>query len=52
MIKYNPKHQLKVGGKMSREGADKAGFTLAIAACIAATGVFLFGLSFTLKLFL
>lgn len=56
MIKYNPKHQLKVGGKMSKEGADYAGKVLAYAAFIAAFGFAIgaigFGLSFTIKLFL
>jgi hypothetical protein len=35
-MKYNPKNQLKVDGKMSELGADKAGNKLATAAIIAA----------------
>ncbi|MDY6450713.1 hypothetical protein SKM54_04465 [Acinetobacter faecalis] len=35
-MNYNPKHQVKVDGKMSELGADKAGLTLASAAKIAA----------------
>ena len=31
-MNYNPKHQVKVDGKMSEQGADKAGLTLANAA--------------------
>lgn len=34
-MKYNPKHQVKVDGKMSEHGADKAGITLANAAMLA-----------------
>ncbi|WP_171501151.1 hypothetical protein [Acinetobacter faecalis] len=41
-MNYNPKHQVKVDGKMSEQGADKAGITLANAAKIAAI---LFGAS-------
>ena len=41
-LNYNPKHQVKVDGKMSESGADKAGITLANAAKIAAI---LFGTS-------
>lgn len=41
-MNYNPKHQVKVDGKMSEQGADKAGLTLANAAKIAAI---LFGTS-------
>lgn len=41
-LNYNPKHQVKVDGKMSEQGADKAGITLANAAKIAAI---LFGTS-------
>jgi len=41
-MKYNPKHQVKVDGKMSEQGADKAGNKLANAAITAA---WLFGLS-------
>ncbi|MDG6318741.1 hypothetical protein Q7469_12425 [Glaesserella parasuis] len=37
MIKYTPKHQVKVGGKMSKEGADKVGNKLANAVLILAT---------------
>ncbi|WP_439327585.1 hypothetical protein [Lonepinella sp. BR2357] len=25
MINYTPKHQIKIGGNMSKQGADKAG---------------------------
>ena len=35
-MNYNPKNQLKVDGKMSELGADKAGNKLANAAIIAA----------------
>lgn len=35
-MNYNPKHQVKVDGKMSELGADKAGNKLANAAIIAA----------------
>ncbi len=42
MIKYNPKNKLLLGGKMSEQGADKAGNILAIAALI--TGM-LFGIA-------
>ncbi|BFQ93233.1 hypothetical protein P9057_11745 [Gallibacterium anatis] len=38
MIKYTPKHQVKVGGNMSKEGADKVGKMLATAAIIFALG--------------
>lgn len=38
MIKYNPKHQIKIGGKMSTSGADRVGNKLANAAIIAAVG--------------
>lgn len=41
-LNYNPKPQVKVDGKMSEQGADKAGITLANAANIAAI---LFGTS-------
>lgn len=41
-MNYTPKHQAKVDGKMSEQGADKAGITLANAAKIAAI---LFGAS-------
>ena len=37
-MKYNPKHQLRIGGKMSEQGADKVGNKLANAALIAACG--------------
>ena len=37
MIKYTPKHQLKVGGKMSEKAADKVGNKLANAALIITT---------------
>lgn len=36
MIKYTPKTGVKVGGKMSEEGADRAGNKLANAAMILA----------------
>lgn len=52
MIKYTPKYQVKVGGKMSEKDAGIVGKRLALSANIAAIGVFLFGLSFVLKLFL
>lgn len=45
MMKYTPKHQVKVGGKMSTAGADKVGKMLASAAIIAAVG---FAVGFTL----
>lgn len=52
MIKYTPKHQIKVGGKMSTEGANIVGKMLAIAAIIAALGFAIgaacFGISFIL----
>ena len=35
-MKYNPKNQIKVDGKMSEQGADSAGNKLANAAIIAA----------------
>ena len=35
-MNYNPKHQVKVDGKMSEQGADKAGNKLENAAIIAA----------------
>lgn len=35
-MNYRPKHRVKVGGKMSKAGADKAGIRLASAALIAA----------------
>lgn len=41
-MNYSPKHQVKVDGKMSELGADKAGNKLANAAIIAA---FLFGMA-------
>ena len=34
--KYNPKNHVKVEGKMSEQGADKAGLKLATAANVAA----------------
>lgn len=34
MIKYTPKHQVKVGGKMLEKAADKVGNKLANAALI------------------
>ena len=37
MIKYTPKHQVKVGGKMSEKAADKVGNKLANAALIITT---------------
>lgn len=52
MIKYNPKHQVKVAGKMNTQDAGTVGKMLACAAIIASLGIFLFGLSFTLKLFI
>jgi hypothetical protein len=52
LIKYTPKHQVKVGGKMSKEGADKVGKMLGWSAIIVATGVAIgaacFGISFIL----
>ncbi len=36
MIKYTPKHQVKVGGKMSEKDAGKVGNKLANAALIIA----------------
>ncbi|WP_269914005.1 hypothetical protein [Acinetobacter sp. HY1485] len=42
MTNYNPKSQLKVGGKMSEEGVNKVGLRLANAVIIA---VSLFGIS-------
>ncbi len=41
-MNYKPKNQIKVDGKMSEQGADKAGNKLANAAIAAA---WLFGLS-------
>jgi hypothetical protein len=41
-MNYTPKNQLRVGGKMSEQGADKAGITLAQAA---KTAAWLLGLS-------
>ena len=35
-MNYTPKHQVKVDGKMSEQGADKTGNKLANAAIIAA----------------
>ena len=37
MIKYNPKHQVKVGGKMNTTDAEIVGKRLAAAALIFAT---------------
>jgi len=37
-MKYTPKNQVKVDGKMSEQGADVAGKRLATAATIAAIG--------------
>lgn len=48
MIKHTPKHQIKVGGKMSTEGANTVGKMLAWAAIIVASGVACFGISFIL----
>ena len=52
MIKYTPKHQVKVGGKMSEKDAGIAGKMLASAAIIAAVGFAIgaacFGISFLL----
>ncbi|WP_005714415.1 hypothetical protein [Glaesserella parasuis] len=52
MIKYNPKHQVKVGGKMSEKDAGIVGKRLANAATIAALGFAIgaacFGISFIL----
>ena len=42
MEDYKPKNELKVGGKMSKEGADKVGLRLANAVIITAI---LFGAS-------
>lgn len=41
-MNYKPKNQVKVDGKMSEKGADKAGNKLASAAVVAA---WLFGVS-------
>lgn len=53
LIKYNPKHQIKVGGKMSIKGADRAGLILAISVFIfsvlVGTGILLVGLGYFLK---
>lgn len=53
MTEYNPKTRLWVGGSMSKEGADRAGCLLAIAAVIfasgAALGFVLYGLAALLK---
>lgn len=52
MIKYTPKHQVKVGGKMSEKDVGIAGKMLASAAIIAAVGFAIgaacFGISFIL----
>lgn len=52
LIKYTPKHQVKVGGKMSEKDAGIAGKMLASAAIIAAVGFAIgaacFGISFIL----
>ncbi|HFW4798337.1 TPA: hypothetical protein ACIBS5_003780 [Salmonella enterica subsp. diarizonae serovar 60-67:z35:-] len=39
MEKFNTKADLKVDGKMSEKGADKAGLIIAIAVLVIATGV-------------
>jgi hypothetical protein len=55
-MKYTPKNQIKVDGKMSEQGADTAGKRLATAAVIAATGLAIgaacAGAAAVLKLFL
>ncbi|WP_439259494.1 hypothetical protein [Lonepinella sp. BR2930] len=52
MINYNPKHQIKVGGKMSTEAADKAGLKLANSAFILSICVGLSALIFAVGYFL
>ncbi|WP_171034551.1 hypothetical protein [Haemophilus influenzae] len=53
MIKYTPKHQVKVGGKMSEKDAGIVGNKLANSAIIAsigfAVGFILIGLGYFLK---
>ncbi|HHF3573545.1 hypothetical protein [Haemophilus influenzae] len=51
MIKYTPKHQVKVGGKMSEKDAGIAGKMLASAAIIAAVGFAIGAACFGLALF-
>ena len=49
MQNHTPKSELKVGGKMSEKGADRAGFLQAITSLVLAVGFIITAIILALK---